>query len=110
MQCPSADTPLPPIGGAERGEPEKLLQLRLRYPGSQQKASALTLCGQKKTTQGKDVNMFMVGWGSPRAKASAKSSRSEESPEEMRNPESAQQGEFAQAQKLLVRCAELFKE
>lgn len=34
---------------------------------------------------------------------------SEESPEEMRNPESAQQGEFPQAQKLLVRCTELFE-
>lgn len=47
--------------------------------------------------------------GQSQSQSQCHCSHSEESPEEMRNPESTQQGEFPQAQKLLVRCAELFK-
>lgn len=66
-QCPCTGTPLPPIGGAEKGE-QRTSGLRVRSPGSRQRASALTLCDQKRITWGRDFSGFTVEWGSPRAK------------------------------------------
>lgn len=54
--------PLTPIGSAERGGPKRLLELRVGYLRSRQRASALTLMTTKKNTLGERLQMASQ-WG-----------------------------------------------